>query len=228
MFWNVYARSYDNLAKHFRPYQDLVQEVCDHVDEYADGRSLRILDAGCGTGNYSLELARRGHTVVGVDNSESMLERARKKSSGVENVAFIEHNLTQPLPFGDGEFDAAVSTMVLYALPDPGSALEELRRTTREGGELTLVTSAATSTVWVSLKGIMRTGDFTSSLKTIVALVPVGILNLLIDLSHAKGTYAVSTTEQLRTHLAATRWCVLDEMSAYVEDTALLVIAEAV
>ena len=53
------------------------------IDTEFDGRSCRILDAGCGTGRLAVELARRGHTVTGVDLDPDMVERARPKSSAV-------------------------------------------------------------------------------------------------------------------------------------------------
>ena len=50
--------------------------------EHEIGRdhTVRILDIGCGTGRHSIELARRGYSVVGVDLSESMLAKARAKA----------------------------------------------------------------------------------------------------------------------------------------------------
>jgi SAM-dependent methyltransferase len=50
-----------------------------------------ILDIGCGTGRHSIELARRGYKVTGIDLSESMLAKAREKASvaGV-NVLFVQ------------------------------------------------------------------------------------------------------------------------------------------
>lgn len=40
----------------------------------------KVLDAGCGTGRIAIELARRGHPIVGVDLDEEMLKQARKKA----------------------------------------------------------------------------------------------------------------------------------------------------
>src|SRR3990167_9245761 len=101
-FWNQYAKSYDTLLRHYRPYQDLLQEVCGHIDSYAKGRSLRILDVGCGTGNYSMELSNRGHRVVGIDFSPSMLKRAEhKKDGGFEWPQFLLNDLNKTLPFTD-------------------------------------------------------------------------------------------------------------------------------
>ncbi|MBU2586090.1 MAG: class I SAM-dependent methyltransferase, partial [Bacteroidetes bacterium] len=48
-------------------------------------KSFHILDIGCGTGRHSIELAKRGYTVVGIDLSESMLKRAKEKAAN-ENI----------------------------------------------------------------------------------------------------------------------------------------------
>jgi 2-polyprenyl-3-methyl-5-hydroxy-6-metoxy-1,4-benzoquinol methylase len=55
---------------------------CDFIEkEIKYDKTTRILDIGCGTGRHSIELARRGYTVVGIDLSESLLQRARQKAS---------------------------------------------------------------------------------------------------------------------------------------------------
>lgn len=62
---------------------------CDFIeDEIGYNKKLRILDIGCGTGRHSIELAKRGYAVVGLDLSESLLKRAREKASA-ENVHII-------------------------------------------------------------------------------------------------------------------------------------------
>jgi SAM-dependent methyltransferase len=50
--------------------------------------SARVLDLGCGTGTLAVELARRGHTVVGIDLCPQMLEIARRKAERVGGVRF--------------------------------------------------------------------------------------------------------------------------------------------
>jgi 2-polyprenyl-3-methyl-5-hydroxy-6-metoxy-1,4-benzoquinol methylase len=55
---------------------------CDFIEnEIGYNKASRILDIGCGTGRHSIELAKRGYTVVGIDLSESQLKRAKEKAS---------------------------------------------------------------------------------------------------------------------------------------------------
>jgi len=52
--------------------------------DHFDGGTLTVLDAGCGTGRLGIELANRGHRVVGVDLDPDMIDRARRKRSDIE------------------------------------------------------------------------------------------------------------------------------------------------
>jgi 2-polyprenyl-3-methyl-5-hydroxy-6-metoxy-1,4-benzoquinol methylase len=81
---------------------------CDFIErEIGHDKAARILDIGCGTGRHSIELARRGYSVVGVDLSESLLKRAREKASGQQlSVVFQRHD-ARDLPFRN-EFDLAI------------------------------------------------------------------------------------------------------------------------
>lgn len=201
LFWNRYANSYDNLANCYKPYQNLVQEVCDHIDNYAKGRPLKVLDAGCGTGNYTLELAQRGHQVVGIDSSPSMLAKANlKKPANIsgEPPKILSHDLNDPLPFESESFDAIVSVHVLYTLSDGKRFISELRRVVREQAIIVLVNSsnplsigAAVGIQWRMTKGISR-------LKSIFSLVSVGFWNLLISIRERVGTYQLTSGEELR------------------------------
>ena len=84
----------------------------------------RVLDACCGTGDLALEAERRGGRVVGLDFSERMLERARRKSGTIEWV----QGDALALPFADGEFDAATVGFGVRNLQDLEARLRELRR----------------------------------------------------------------------------------------------------
>jgi len=95
----------------------------------------RVLDACCGTGDLAVEAERRGGRVVGLDFSERMLERARKKSGAIEWV----QGDALALPFGDGEFDAATVGFGVRNLADLEGGLRELARVLRPGGKLAVL-----------------------------------------------------------------------------------------
>jgi len=95
-------------------------------------------DLGCGTGAVSEALAPSVARVVAVDGSREMLDAARERLAGVDNVDLRAGELEQ-LPVEDASLDAATLILVLHHLPDPARVLSEVRRTLRPGGRLLLV-----------------------------------------------------------------------------------------
>ena len=92
----------------------------------------RVLDTCCGTGDLALADERAGGTVTGLDFSERMLERARRKSASVEWV----QGDALALPFPDGSFDAVTVGFGVRNVVDLERGLAELRRVLRPGGRL--------------------------------------------------------------------------------------------
>ncbi len=92
----------------------------------------RVLDACCGTGDLALAARKAGAEVVGLDFSERMLERARRKSSEIE---WLQGDLLE-LPFEDASFDAATVGFGVRNVVDLERGLAELRRVLRPGGRL--------------------------------------------------------------------------------------------
>jgi ubiquinone/menaquinone biosynthesis C-methylase UbiE len=81
---------------------------CDFIERELDhDTTLKILDVGCGTGRHSIELSRRGYSVMGVDLSESLLARAREKAGQANLRIDFFRNDARDLPF-ENEFDAAI------------------------------------------------------------------------------------------------------------------------
>ena len=95
----------------------------------------RVLDACCGTGDLALAALKAGGRVTGLDFSERMLERARKKSS---EVGWVRGDALA-LPFDDGAFDAATVGFGVRNLDDLERGLAELRRVLRLGGRLAIL-----------------------------------------------------------------------------------------
>jgi SAM-dependent methyltransferase len=101
----------------------------------------RILDAGCGSGRFMVELSKLG-AVTGVELSDTSVDLARRRGLG-EVVA----GSVLEMPFADASFDLAVSLDVIEHLEDDLAALRELRRTVAPGGAL-LVTVPAYQWLW--------------------------------------------------------------------------------
>ncbi|MDD7933123.1 class I SAM-dependent methyltransferase [Actinomycetospora straminea] len=99
------------------------------LDDLPAGEAL---DAACGTGRWAAHLADRGHTVVGVDQSPAMLDRARTK---LPDARFLEGQLTA-LPLPDASVDAAVCALALVHVADLATAIGELARVVRPGGRI--------------------------------------------------------------------------------------------
>lgn len=113
------------------------------VDVAGVGPGSRVLDVACGTGDLSLELARRvapGGEVTGSDFSEAMLARARVKArgAGAEHVRF-EWGDALSLPYGDDSFDAATVGFGVRNFAELDRGLSELARVVRPGGRVVVL-----------------------------------------------------------------------------------------
>jgi SAM-dependent methyltransferase len=110
---------------------------------------LVVLDAGCGTGSYSLELLPHIGRIEGVEVNVAMFERARRKAAAhrISPDRFLLHEARiEQLPFTEGHFDAVMVNQVLHHLDDDAAngfprhraALNELARVMRPGGVLVI------------------------------------------------------------------------------------------
>jgi demethylmenaquinone methyltransferase/2-methoxy-6-polyprenyl-1,4-benzoquinol methylase len=95
----------------------------------------RVLDACCGTGDLALAAEREGGVVTGLDFSERMLERARRKSGSVEWVC----GDVLDLPFAAASFDAVTVGFGVRNVDGLERGLGELRRVLRPGGRLAIL-----------------------------------------------------------------------------------------
>lgn len=101
----------------------------------------RVLDVGCGPGNYTRPLARAAGDglTVGLDASEAMVAAAARRGGG-ENLAYLRGDACA-LPFDDGSFDVACSVGVIHMVTEPLLALAEMTRVLAPGGRLVVLAS---------------------------------------------------------------------------------------
>lgn len=92
------------------------------------GRDKDILEAGCGTGLLMARATRFARSIVGIDLSSGMLEKAKERGLDV-----VQGSVTE-LPYEDGSFDLVYSMKVLPHIEDIQGALSEMARVTRPGG----------------------------------------------------------------------------------------------
>jgi demethylmenaquinone methyltransferase / 2-methoxy-6-polyprenyl-1,4-benzoquinol methylase len=102
--------------------------------------SQRVLDVATGTGLVAFELARRGGCqVVGVDQSEAMLARARGRAEAMGGRVQFLRGEAERLPFGDREFDSLTFTYLLRYVDDRAATMRELARVVKPGGRVGMV-----------------------------------------------------------------------------------------
>lgn len=101
-----------------------------------DGRKLRILDLGTGTGYFAFLLSAEGHEVVGVDLTEHMIEKARENAEKLGSSATFHVMDAEHPDFEEASFDALVTRNLTWTLPHLKSAYHEWYHLLKPGGVL--------------------------------------------------------------------------------------------
>jgi ubiquinone/menaquinone biosynthesis C-methylase UbiE len=102
-----------------------------------------VLEIGCGIGRFEHALAPRVRTITGIDVSPRMIEQARARCAGLDNVSLVACTGYDLAAFGDASFDLVMAVDSFPYLVQSGMALverhfEEARRVLRPGGDLVI------------------------------------------------------------------------------------------
>jgi ubiquinone/menaquinone biosynthesis C-methylase UbiE/DNA-binding transcriptional ArsR family regulator len=92
-------------------------------------------DLGCGTGQVSAALAPFVGRVIAVDSSAAMLQVAKRRLAGLDNIDLRRGEL-EALPIDDGRLDVAAMMLVLHHVPEPEKAIVDVARTLKPGGRI--------------------------------------------------------------------------------------------
>ena len=100
------------------------------------GKKLRILDVGCGTGFFSILLAKMGHEVTGIDLTPEMIEKGRILAEEEHADCKLLIMDAEQLDFEDESFDFIISRNLTWTLPHVETAYREWLRVLKKGGIL--------------------------------------------------------------------------------------------
>lgn len=132
-YFNEIASKYDSW------YETPMGKFVDGVETslafelFSPEKGMKVLDAGCGTGNFSIKLAERGAQVTGIDLSTEMMAVAQEKARRRDlNIEFLEMNIYN-LAFPDNYFDGVFSMAVFETLLESQKAFQELMRVLKPG-----------------------------------------------------------------------------------------------
>jgi len=118
-----------------------------HAVGYINGRSGHVLEVGVGTG-LSLPHYNPGLSVTGIDFSDEMLGKARKRvrKGKLGHVRELRHMDARSLDFPDNHFDIVVAMHILSVVPEPERVMAEITRVCKPGGEVVITNHFARDT----------------------------------------------------------------------------------
>lgn len=209
-FWDLYSKVYDSVY-HLMPYRKLLWDAYQALDLKP---GMRVLDAGCGTGNFEHFVAEKDPPPIqieAIDFSPAMLDRARRKCGALDYVNFTHGDLNGDLPYADATFDRIVSINVLYALEKRDHAMSEFLRVLKPEGRIVLTSPAPgyrwgplvvdhfsrVRNIWGSGRKALNVLDSARTLST--SALGSFVLNVLVIYRReSAGTYHALDEDELR------------------------------
>lgn len=112
------------------------EAVIEIKEKETDNGKLRILDVGCGTGFFTILLAKQGHHVTGTDLTPDMIANSRILAKEEQVSCDFQVMDAEHLSFQDESFDVVISRNLTWTLPEAAQAYKEWTRVLKPGGLL--------------------------------------------------------------------------------------------
>lgn len=123
-------------------YDTPLGSLCDRLEKEAVFALFKpkgfVLDVGCGTGNYTLELARQGIKVISIDSSFDMVAFAKRKAEKEGLKSNFVVGRAEAMPFKGNIFDGVFGITVLCFVSNPEKAIAEMKRALKAEGDVVL------------------------------------------------------------------------------------------
>jgi len=220
-----YGVVYDYIWDRFTPYQSLQREVLELVErscpEAVNRRDVRILELGCGPGNFSVKLAEAGFSVVGLDRYGSLIELAREKrqATRLAHLAFQHSDLAKGSSFKDGTFDQIVNIHSLYVHPAPDQKLKEAFRVLKPGGHAVFVNHTRRVSLGSTFSQLRAREGFGPASRSLVWVVP----NSIFEAARTQVGPTYWEEAEFTSHLQAAGFVVLETRRTFLNKASLLV-----
>lgn len=184
IFWNSYAFVYDDIAKYYNPYRELNNFILSFITKKI--KNGVIFDAGCGTGELSILLAKNYKIIAG-DFSPAMISKLNNKikKNKIKNISTKIIDLNKKLFFKDKKFNAVINVHSLFMLDDIFRTLAELCRVVKRNGYL-IIAHHKPIKLNVVFKKIIDENGFIKGLFNASRLFFVGLFNILLGFLHRK------------------------------------------
>ncbi len=135
--------NYNEISKIYDDVREGDVTLINHfLQELPSDDGLRVLDIGCGTGNYTDLFQKvtqaRQYQVYGIEPSEGMISKARQKNS---QIVFKQAN-AENIPFEDQFFDFVFMTDVIHHIPDIRKMFSEIHRILKSQGKVCIFTQS--------------------------------------------------------------------------------------
>ena len=151
---------YDQIGKTYARYRPPDPHIAAQINR-ALGAADSVLNVGAGTGSYEKEMSE-GRRIVAVEPSAVMIAQRADRARTVQAVA-------ERLPFPDDAFEASTAILTSHHWPDAAAGLAEMRRVTRNGGPIVVLTWDTTrfADFWLTAEYIPEAAAHDASLTSL-------------------------------------------------------------